>query len=194
MIQGIDKIKQRLDSDLQAELAELNAATQAEIVKLQDSYAQQILKEQTKEAKWQEQYAAQEEQRLQAKVNLERKRIQLKANQEIIDELLAALLNKLAAMPENEKLDYYLSVLPETTEADSKLILAQNDKELAPKLLSALEKRSASYANVTVEHSDKLVGGVMLQEAEICEDYSFEELVRANQYDLLQIIKQELLK
>ncbi|KXB42194.1 V-type ATP synthase subunit E family protein [Amygdalobacter nucleatus] len=194
MIQGIDKIKQRLDSDLQAELAELNAATQAEIVKLQDSYAQQILKEQTKEAKWQEQYAAQEEQRLQAKVNLERKRIQLEANQEIIDELLAALLNKLAAMPENEKLDYYLSVLPETTEADSKLILAQNDKELAPKLLSALEKRSASYANVTVEHSDKLVGGVMLQEAEICEDYSFEELVRANQYDLLQIIKQELLK
>ena len=194
MIQGIDKIKQRLDSDLQAELAELNAATQAEIVKLQDSYAQQILKEQTKEAKWQEQYAAQEEQRLQAKVNLERKRIQLEANQEIIDELLAALLNKLAAMPENEKLDYYLSVLPETTEADSKLILAQNDKELAPKLLSALEKRSASYANVTVEHSDKLVGGVMLQEAEICEDYRFEELVRANQYDLLQIIKQELLK
>ena len=194
MIQGIDKIKQRLDSDLQAELAELNAATQAEIVKLQDSYAQQILKEQTKEAKWQEQYAAQEEQRLQAKVNLERKRIQLEANQEIIDELLAALLNKLAAMPENEKLDYYLSVLPETTEADSKLILAQNDKELPPKLLSALEKRSASYANVTVEHSDKLVGGVMLQEAEICEDYSFEELVRANQYDLLQIIKQELLK
>ena len=194
MIQGIDKIKQRLDSDLQAELAELNAATQAEIVKLQDSYAQQILKEQTKEAKWQEQYAAQEEQRLQAKVNLERKRIQLEANQEIIDELLAALLNKLAAMPENEKLDYYLSVLPETTEADSKLILAQNDKELAPKFLSALEKRSASYANVTVEHSDKLVGGVMLQEAEICEDYSFEELVRANQYDLLQIIKQELLK
>lgn len=194
MIQGIDKIKQRLDSDLQAELAEINAATQAEIVKLQDSYAQQILKEQTKEAKWQEQYAAQEEQRLQAKVNLERKRIQLEANQEIIDELLAALLNKLAAMPENEKLDYYLSVLPETTEADSKLILAQNDKELAPKLLSALEKRSASYANVTVEHSDKLVGGVMLQEAEICEDYSFEELVRANQYDLLQIIKQELLK
>ncbi len=194
MIQGIDKIKQRLDSDLQAELAELNAATQAEIVKLQDSYAQQILKEQTKEAKWQEQYAAQEEQRLQAKVNLERKRIQLEANQEIIDELLAALLNKLAAMPENEKLDYYLSVLPETTEADSKLILAQNDKELAPKLLSALEKRSASYANVTVEHSDKLVGGVMLQEAEICEDYSFEELVRANQYDLLQIIKRELLK
>ena len=194
MIQGIDKIKQRLDSDLQAELAELNAATQAEIVKLQDSYAQQILKEQTKEAKWQEQYAAQEEQRLQAKVNLERKRIQLEANQEIIDELLAALLNKLAAMPENEKLDYYLSVLPETTEADSKLILAQNDKELAPKLLSALEKPSASYANVTVEHSDKLVGGVMLQEAEICEDYSFEELVRANQYDLLQIIKQELLK
>ena len=152
------------------------------------------MKEQTKEAKWQEQYAAQEEQRLQAKVNLERKRIQLEANQEIIDELLAALLNKLAAMPENEKLDYYLSVLPETTEADSKLILAQNDKELAPKLLSALEKRSASYANVTVEHSDKLVGGVMLQEAEICEDYSFEELVRANQYDLLQIIKQELLK
>lgn len=194
MIQGIDKIKQRLDSDLQAELAELNAATQAEIVKLQDSYAQQIFKEQTKEAKWQEQYAAQEEQRLQAKVNLERKRIQLEANQEIIDELLAALLNKLAAMPENEKLDYYLSVLPETTEADSKLVLAQNDKELAPKLLSALEKRSASYANVTVEHSDKLVGGVMLQEAEICEDYSFEELVRANQYDLLQIIKQELLK
>ena len=194
MIQGIDKIKQRLDSDLQAELAELNAATQAEIVKLQDSYAQQILKEQTKEAKWQEQYAAQEEQRLQAKVNLERKRIQLEANQEIIDELLAGLLNKLAAMPENEKLDYYLSVLTETNEADSKLILAQNDKELAPKLLSALEKRSASYANVTVEHSDKLVGGVMLQEAEICEDYSFEELVRANQYDLLQIIKQELLK
>lgn len=194
MIQGIDKIKQRLDSDLQAEIAELNARTQAEIVKLQDKYAQEILAEQAKEAKWQEQYALQEEQRLQARMNLERKRIQLEANQEIIDELLANLLDKLVAMPADEKLAYYLSVLPKEVEANSKLLLAKQDEALKDKLLLALKERSHSYADVTVEISSAFKGGVIVQAATIAEDYSFEELLRAKNYELLQIIKQELLK
>lgn len=194
MIQGIDKIKQRLDSDLQAEIAELSTATQAEIVKLQDEYEKEILQEQTKEAKWQEQYAVQEEQRLQARINLENKRIKLEANQELIDELFAALLNKLESMSETDKLAYYLSVLPTEVEANSKLVLAKQDEALAPKLLATLKERSASYDTVTVETSQAFTGGVMLQAAEICEDYSFEELLRAKNYELLQIIKQEVLK
>lgn len=194
MIQGIDKIKQRLDSDLQAEIAELNTATQAEIVELQDKYAQAILQEQAKEAKWQEQYAMQEEQRLQARINLEKKKIQLEANQELIDELLANLLSKLVALPESDKLAYYLQVLPKEAEASSKLVLAKQDEALAPKLLQALKDRSNSYQNVSTEISTAFKGGVMLQGTEICEDYSFEELLRAKNYELLQIIKQEVLK
>ena len=110
MIQGIDKLKQKLADDLQVKKQEIDEQTEAEIVKIQEKYAKEILAAQAAEAKWQEQYKEQEAKRLQARINLEQRRLKLESEQEIIDKLLADLLQKLVAMPREQKLDYYVQL------------------------------------------------------------------------------------
>lgn len=64
MIQGIDKLKQKLADDLQVKKQKIDEQTEAEIVKIQEKYAKEILAAQAAEAKWQEQYKEQEAKRL----------------------------------------------------------------------------------------------------------------------------------
>lgn len=193
MIQGIDKLKQKLADDLQVKKQEIDEQTEAEIVKIQEKYAKEILAAQAAEAKWQEQYKEQEAKRLQARINLEQRRLKLESEQEIIDKLLADLLQKLVAMPREQKLDYYVQLLPEKAPAKGVLLLSRNDSDLLNDLLQRLSAEDQAYSNIECKLQDDFQGGVKLKQGNICDDYSFEELLHTCNYELLQLIKKTVL-
>ena len=153
MIQGIDKLKQKLADDLQVKKQKIDEQTEAEIVKIQEKYAKEILAAQAAEAKWQEQYKEQEAKRLQARINLEQRRLKLESEQEIIDKLLADLLQKLVAMPREQKLDYYVQLLPEKAPAKGILLLSRNDSDLLNDLLQRLSAEDQAYSNIAVSYT-----------------------------------------
>lgn len=193
MIQGIDKLKQKLADDLQVKKQKIDEQTEAEIVKIQEKYAKEILAAQAAEAKWQEQYKEQEAKRLQARINLEQRRLKLESEQEIIDKLLADLLQKLVAMPREQKLDYYVQLLPEKAPAKGVLLLSRNDSDLLNDLLQRLSAEDQAYSNMECNLQDDFQGGVKLKQGNICDDYSFEELLHTCNYELLQLIKKTVL-
>ena len=185
MIQGIDKLKQKLADDLQVKKQKIDEQTEAEIVKIQEKYAKEILAAQAAEAKWQEQYKEQEAKRLQARINLEQRRLKLESEQEIID--------KLVAMPREQKLDYYVQLLPEKAPAKGVLLLSRNDSDLLNDLLQRLSAEDQAYSNIECNLQDDFQGGVKLKQGNICDDYSFEELLHTCNYELLQLIKKTVL-
>lgn len=193
MVEGIERIKQKLVTELTNKKNYIGEQTSEQIAQIATETEQQIAKAQQQEQAWQEQYLAQAQQRLTANVNLERKRIRLEVNQQIIDELLYQLQTKMQQLNKNQKLALYLKHLPTEYIAGTTVVLAEADQALIADLQKALLERDQSWQQAQFVTDTSLSGGVKLQGEFLSEDHSFAELIRQHHYELLQIIKQELL-
>lgn len=193
MIDGIEKIKQKLAEELAAKELFIKERTEQQIAAILEQAEQTIASERQEQEVWRAKYREQEAQRSEAKGNIERKKIRLEMNQQLIDELLYKLEQQLINMSDARKLDLYLAALPERLEAPATLLLSERDKPLLANLQATLLAKDDSWRQADFACTTEISGGVLLRGTEISEDHSFAELLRAKKYELLQIIKQNLL-
>lgn len=193
MIDGIEKIKQKLAEELAAKEVFLKEQTAKQITAIMEQAEKTIKQEEAEQLAWRKKYAEQEEQRLLAKGNIERKKIRLEINQQIIDELLYKLEQQLINLSAEKKVDLYVKSLPQAVAGDVTLEVAEKDAGLIETLRADLIAKDASWQNVAIKTNQEMSGGILLSGTDVSEDHSFVELLRKHNYELLQIIKQNVL-
>ena len=109
MMNGIEKIKGRIEADAQAEIDRVLAAAKAEAAEITAGYQAKADAEAAELAGKNERAAAEREERLVSSAQMEARKVQLAAKQEMVEKAYALALEKLCAMPKEQ----YAAVLAE---------------------------------------------------------------------------------
>lgn len=184
---NFEKITGRIRSDIDRQIADLNAETEREVQELEDRYAQQAEAEYRRIVETGQADAAAQLERLDSMDLLEARKQYLTAKQDLISELFASVLDHLLNMDDAER----ASVLTQlavggSTTGTEELVLSVNDRASigegvleAANLLLAEEGRTAKLTLSNDTRSTR--GGLFIRSGNVEANCTFETILRLAQ-------------
>ena len=175
---GIEKIKARIESDAQAEIDRILAAAGAEAAEIAAAYQAKADAEAAELNAKNERVAAEREERLVSTAQMEARKVQLAAKQAMVERTYAQALEKLCAMPAEQ----YTAVLADllvkaSSSGTEEAVFSEKDKEVGK---AAVEKANAASGK-QLKVSDEvqpISGGFILKDKNVEVNCTFDTLVR----------------
>lgn len=183
---GIDKITQRITQEIQGEIdaLEKQAGEQADAIAADyTAQARALAEEITTRG---EAAAREREERLVSMARMEAKKAQLAVKQEMLDRAFALALEKLCALPEKE----YAALLADLAVQASRsgqeaVILSPKDREAVGAEVVAQANKQLKDGKLTLaEETRPMEGGLILSEASVEVNGSFETILRLERPDM----------
>lgn len=184
-MQGIENITNRIKADAQAEIDAINAKAGEQIAEINASYAQKAAKEEADILAKGDVSAKERESRLISSAQMEAKKELLSARQDLINQAFDNALDKLAALPEEEYVEF-LAKLAKSAAPESGAALAFNaaDKEkVGAKVVAKANKLCGSDKLTLSDKTVSIKGGFLLSSGAIEVNCSLETLVKTVRTD-----------
>ena len=176
---GIEKITQRIETDVQAEIDQILGNASAEAASITARYQAQAEAEAAELAVKNEKAAAEREERLISVAQMEARKVRLAAKQEMVEKAYIRALERLTSMPDKQ----YVAVLAEllvqaSSNGCEEVIFSQEDGERIGK--AAVEKANAASGKKLVlsTESRPIKGGFILRDKNVEVNCAFDTLVR----------------
>ena len=178
MMNGIEKIKARIEADAQAEIDRVLAAAKAEAAEITAGYQAKADAEAAELAGKNERAAAEREERLVSSAQMEARKVQLAAKQEMVEKAYALALEKLCAMPKEQ----YAAVLAEllvkaSATGTEEVVFSAKDGEVGKLAVEKANAASGKTLKVSGETAP-IRGGFILKDKNVEVNCTFETLVR----------------
>lgn len=121
---------------------------------------------------------------------LDKRKIALATKQDIIQDILAKVLERLLSLPKDEYLAYVLRLLEKFSENGDQIVLSRDNK-LCKKDFEG--KQIVSERNLTfADYTGDFLGGIMLV-GKVCDkDLSFKAVLEENKENIISVITSEL--
>ena len=177
---GIEKIKQRIDEDAKVEIDRVLSEAKAEAERISDQYkAQADLETADLNAKA-EATAAQREERLVGAAQMDARKTALAAKQELVDKAYALALEKLCKMPDAAYTDTLAALLVQAAPSGKgTVVLAPEDRErVGAAAVAKANELLKGGKLVLAEETRPIKGGFILRDGKIEVNGTFETLVR----------------
>jgi V/A-type H+/Na+-transporting ATPase subunit E len=187
---GIEKIKERILVDCEAEVSAIRAEAAAESERISAVYNAEAQQEYEKLCAAGEQEAQQRRERLRGVAELEAKKQILALKQEMISEVFEIAVKKLKTLPEDKYVAFASALAAGASRSgEEKVLLSGSDKKLygaqivaaANKLLASQGKKASLKLD---EETAEIMGGVILRDGRIESNCSIETLVASCRAEL----------
>lgn len=180
MMDGIEKITQRIREDTQREIAAIEAQAQEKAQAIRDQYAQQARQESAAILARGEKSANQRLERLESAAGLERRKLELAARQQVLGEAFALALDKLCALPEEEYIALLAALAAKAAQSGrEQLIFSHKDRaRVGKQVVMAANERLGSGALTLSEQTRPIRGGFVMSDGDVEVNCAFETLVR----------------
>ena len=177
---GIEKIKARIEGDAQAEIDLIlnNAKTEADGIS--DGFKAQAEAEKAELTAKNEAAAAAHEERLISAAQMEAKKITLAAKQEILDEAYALAIDKLCSMPDDTYIETVAALLKKAAPKGVGTVIfsAETRQRIGSKAVSLANEKIGDGKLVLADETRPIKGGFILKNGNIEVNCAFETLVR----------------
>lgn len=180
---GIEKIKARIESDAQAEIDRIRAAAGAEAAEITARYQAQADAEAAELAAKNERAAAEREERLVSAAQMEARKVQLATKQAMVEKTYDLALEKLCAMPAEQ----YTAVLADllvkaSATGTEEVVFSKKDGEVGKAAVEKANAASGKHLRMSAE-TPAIRGGFILKDKNVEVNCTFETLVRLQKAD-----------
>ena len=176
---GIEKIKARIESDTQAEIDRIIGEAQAEADSVSAGYKAQAEAEKAELTAKNEAAANAHEERLISAVQMDVRKITLSAKQDILDSAYALALDKLCSMPDNTYVNIVADLLCKAApDGVGEVIFSADVRERLGQKAVSLANEEISGKLVLSDETRSIKGGFILKNGNIEVNCAFETLVR----------------
>lgn len=184
---GIEKITNRINADVQREIDEINAQASAEAAGIAAQYAQRAKKESEDILTRGRQAAAEREERLGSVAQLEARKLILRAKQEVLEQAFAKALEDLLNLPEKEYTELLAKLIVKASQSGTEqVIFSQKDRPRYGKTaVTRANELLGDRGQLTLSTESRAIqGGFILSDGDVEVNCTFETLVRLQRREL----------
>lgn len=184
---GIEKITNRINADVQREIDEINAQASAEAAGIAAQYAQRAKKESEDILARGRQAAAEREERLGSVAQLEARKLILRAKQEVLEQAFAKALEDLLNLPEKEYTELLAKLIVKASQSGTEqVIFSQKDRPRYGKTaVTRANELLGDRGQLTLSTESRAIqGGFILSDGDVEVNCTFETLVRLQRREL----------
>lgn len=180
---GIEKITQRIETDVQAEIDQLLGNARAEAASVAARYQAQAEAEAAELAAKNEKAAAEREERLVSAAQMEARKVQLAAKQAVVEKTYALALEKLCTMPAEQYTAVLADLLVKASSTGAEEVMFSQKDQAVGK--AAIEKVNKGFGKrlVLSAETPAIRGGFILKDKNVEVNCTFETLVRLQKAD-----------
>jgi len=180
---GIERIKARIEADARLENDRILADAKAKAAEIAAAYKAQADTEAAELAAKGEKLAAEREERLVSAAQMEARKVQLAAKQAQVEKVYALALEKLCAMPAEQYLDILAELLEKASATGKEeVIFSEKDRDVGKAAIEKANQRSGKQLKLA-EETQKISGGFILKDKNVEVNCTFETLVRLQKAD-----------
>lgn len=183
---GIEKITERIDQDIQGEISALQDEAQIQADSITARYKSQAEKESADIIARGKKAAAEREERLASTADMEGKKMILAVKQEMLDQAFDMALEQLSNLPEDQYIEVLTSlILQASPSGTEQVIFSPKDRSRVGKAVVTAVNAAIPGASLTLsEETRPMCGGFILNEGNVEINCSFETLVRMQREEI----------
>ncbi len=191
---GIEKIKQRIDADAQADIDRVLSEAKAEADRITEKYKAQAAAETAELNAKAEAAAAEREERLVGTAQMDARKTALAAKQELVEKAYDRALEKLCQMPDAAYTDTLAALLVQAAPAGrGTVVLAPEDhKRIGAAAVAKANELLGGGKLVLSEETRPIQGGFILKDGKIEVNGTFETLVRLQKAETAGTVAKKL--
>ncbi len=175
---GLERITGRIEAEAKSEIDAILDAGRAETQRIVDSWRARIDAETRELEAKNEQAAAEREERLKSAAEMDARKTILAAKQEMVDAAYALALDKLCALPEDEKLRLLSDLLVRaSSNGTEEAVFSEADRAVGAKAVEKANAASGKRLTLSKEAAP-IRGGFLLRDKNVEVNCAFETLVR----------------
>ena len=179
MMNGIERITQRIESETQAEIDRITADASEKAAQITAKYGAQAEREAAELSARNRKIAAEREERLVSVSQMEARKVTLAAKQEMVEKAFVLALEQLCSLPEKEYIDTVAGLLVAAAPSGrGKVIFSAEDREKIGAAAVLEANRRLGGALTLAEETRPIRGGFILSDASVEVNCTFETLVR----------------
>lgn len=191
---GIEKIKQRIDADTQAEIDRVLQRAREDAKQIADRYKAQAQAEAAELNAKAEAVAAQREERLIGAARMEARKTELAAKQELVDKVYDMALDRLCKMSDEDYTKTLAALLVQAAPSGrGTVVLAPEDHKRVGAAAVAEANKLLNGGQLTLSDETRPIrGGFILQDGKIEVNGTFETLVRLQKAETAGAVAKKL--
>ena len=191
---GIEKIKQRIDADTQAEIDSVLQKAREEAQQIQARYQAQAQAESAELNAKAEAVATQREERLIGAAHMEARKTELAAKQELVDKVYDLALEKLCKMSDADYTKTLAALLVQAAPSGrGTVVLDPEDRKRVGEAAVAEANKLLGGGQLTLSDETRPIkGGFILQDGRIEVNGTFETLVRLQKAETAGAVAKKL--
>jgi len=179
MMNGIERITQRIESETQAEIDRITADAGEKAAQITAKYGAQAEREAAELSARNRKIAAEREERLVSVSQMEARKVTLAAKQEMVEKAFVLALEQLCSLPEKEYIDTVAGLLAAAAPSGrGKVIFSAEDREKIGAAAVLEANRRLGGALTLAEETRPIRGGFILSDASVEVNCTFETLGR----------------
>ena len=181
---GIENITGRINSDADAEIAQIRQEAEAQVEEIQAGYDRLARQESDEILRKGEKAAEERGKRLVSAARMEAGKMTLAAKQQVLDEAFALALDKLCALPEGEYVDLLAKLAVKASSTGTEQVIlntadrARYGVKACVKANELLEAEGKVGGITLSEQTREIRGGLLLTSGAVEVNCAFETLVR----------------
>jgi len=178
MMDGLDRIEERIRADAKAEIASIEAQSAEQLAGLRAEYDQRVERRRAETLSKAEQAAQERRERLASAAQMEAKKLRLAAKQEALSEAFALALTRLRELPQERQTEFLVRMAHEAAPRGiGELIFSAEDRTLGMRVVEEANRRYDAFFTLSAE-TRPLQGGFILSQGDVEVNCSYEALLR----------------